>query len=39
MEFDNLDFRPGKSWNFCPGHGKLWNLTKVMEFDFGKLVE
>ena len=26
MEFDNLDSRPGKSWNFCPGHGKSWNL-------------
>ena len=26
MEFDNLDSRPGKSWNFglCPG--KSWNL-------------
>ena len=26
MEFDNLDSRPGKSGNFCPGHGKSWNL-------------
>ena len=26
MEFDNLDSRPGKSWNFGPGHGKSWNL-------------
>ena len=26
MEFDNLDSRPGKSWIFCPGHGKSWNL-------------
>ena len=26
MEFDNLDSRPGKSLNFCPGHGKPWNL-------------
>ena len=26
MEFDNLDSRPGKSWNFDPGHGKSWNL-------------
>ena len=26
MEFDNLDSRPGKSWNFCPGPGKSWNL-------------
>ena len=26
MEFDNLDSRPGKSWNFVPGHGKSWNL-------------
>ena len=26
MEFDNLDYRPGKSWNFCPGPGKSWNL-------------
>ena len=32
MEFDNLDSRPGKSWNFGPGHGK------VMEFDLGKYV-
>ena len=27
MEFDNLDSRPGKSWNFGPGHGKSWNFT------------
>ena len=27
MEFDNLDSRPGKSWNFCLGHGKSWNLV------------
>ena len=26
MEFDNLDSRPGKSWNFGPSHGKSWNL-------------
>ena len=26
MEFDNLDSRPGKSWNVGPGHGKSWNL-------------
>ena len=26
MEFDNLYSRPGKSWNFGPGHGKSWNL-------------
>ena len=26
MKFDHLDSRPGKSWNFCPGHGKSWNL-------------
>ncbi len=26
MEFDNLDSRPGKSWNFCPGPGKSWNF-------------
>ena len=26
MEFDNLDSRPGKSWNFGPGHEKSWNL-------------
>ena len=26
MEFDNLDSRPGKSWNFGPGPGKSWNL-------------
>ena len=26
MEFDNLDSRPGKSWNFGPGNGKSWNL-------------
>ena len=26
MEFYNLYSRPGKSWNFCPGHGKSWNL-------------
>ena len=26
MEFDNLDSRPGKSWNFCPDPGKSWNL-------------
>ena len=26
MEFDNFDSRPGKSWNFGPGHGKSWNL-------------
>ena len=23
---DNFDSRPGKSWNFCPGHRKSWNL-------------
>ena len=27
MEFYNLDSRPGKSWNFGPGHGKSWNLS------------
>ena len=26
MEFDNLDSRPAKSWNFGPGHGKSWNF-------------
>ena len=26
MEFDNLDSRPGKSWNFGPGPGKSWNF-------------
>ena len=26
MRFDNLDSRPGRSWNCCPGHGKSWNL-------------
>ena len=26
MEFDNLDSRPGKSWNFVPGPGKSWNF-------------
>ena len=26
MEFDNLDSRPGKSWNFGLGPGKSWNL-------------
>ena len=26
MEFDNLDYRPGKSWNFGPGLGKSWNF-------------
>ena len=26
MEFDNLDYRPGKSWNFGPGPGKSWNF-------------
>ena len=26
MEFDNLDYMPGKSWNFCPGHGMSCNL-------------
>ena len=26
MEFDNLDSRPAKSWNFCPGPGKSWNF-------------
>ena len=26
MEFDNLDSRPGKSWNFGLDHGKSWNL-------------
>ena len=29
MEFYNLDSRPGKSWNFGPGHGKSWNLMLV----------
>ena len=24
--FDNLDSRPGKSWNFGPGPGKSWNF-------------
>ena len=26
MEFDNLDSRPGKSWNFGPGRGKSWDF-------------
>ena len=26
MEFDHLDSRPGKSWNFGPGPGKSWNF-------------
>ena len=26
MEFNNLDSRPGKSWNFGPGPGKSWNF-------------
>ena len=26
MEFDNLDSRPRKSWNFGPGPGKSWNF-------------
>ena len=26
MEFDNLDSWPGNSWNFCPDHGKSWNM-------------
>ena len=26
MEFDNLDSRPGKPWNFGPGPGKSWNF-------------
>ena len=26
MEFDNLDSRPGKSWNFGSGPGKSWNF-------------
>ena len=26
MEFDNLDSRPGKSWDFGPGPGKSWNF-------------
>ena len=26
MEFDKLDSRPGKSWNFGPGPGKSWNF-------------
>ena len=26
MEFDNLDSRPGKSWNVGPGPGKSWNF-------------
>ena len=26
MEFDNLDSRPGKSWNVGPGPGKSWNV-------------
>ncbi len=26
MEYDNLDSRPGKSWNFGPGPGKSWNF-------------
>ena len=31
MEFDNLDSRPGKSWNFGPGHGKSWNLSLALD--------
>ena len=34
MEFDNLDSRPGKSWNF----GLDSRSWKVMEFDVGKCV-
>ena len=26
MEFDNLDSRPGKSWNFGRGPGNSWNF-------------
>ena len=26
MEFDHLDSRLGKSWNFGPGPGKSWNF-------------
>ena len=26
VEFENLDSRPGKSWNFCRGPWKSWNL-------------
>ena len=30
MEFDNLDSRPGKSWNFGPGPGKSWNFISTV---------
>ena len=26
LEFENLDSSPGKSWNFCRGPWKSWNL-------------
>ena len=26
LEFETLDSRPGKSWNFCRGPWKSWNL-------------
>jgi len=26
LEFENLDSRPGKSWNLCRGRCKSWNL-------------
>ena len=32
MEFDNLDSRPGKSWNFGPGPGKSWNFMSTGKF-------
>ena len=31
MEFENVDYRPGKLWNFCPGHGKSWNFMLTID--------
>ena len=31
MEFMILISRPGKSWNFSEGHGKLWKSNMLLD--------
>ena len=33
LEFENLDSRPGKFWNFCRGPWKSWNLD-IQNYQF-----
>ena len=39
MEFDHLDSRPGKSWNFGPGPGKSWNVKSMNHVSEGYMFD